>query len=178
MSSERDDKRYWVAKCQHGEVGFSTFSTTKEDFERQCSAHPHYAKEGEGCAAEVKEISQDDFAARVRSMPAWIKETIKLRRSATKKVFPSLEGVKFSDIPCATILGWRLRLSVDCGDGPFKFHLSARLTRGGDANEAELAKLGDIIQVMGQTPLPELMTKNEAYHFQWPAHDVDAEALN
>jgi hypothetical protein len=172
------DKRYWVAKCRHGEIGFSTFSTTREDFERQCGAHPHYAKEGEGCAAEIKEISQDDFAARVRTMPAWIKETIKLRRSATKKVFATLKDMKPSEIPAATILGWRLRLSVDRIEGPPRFHLSAKTTRGGDANEAEMTKLGDIIQVLGQSSFPELFAKNEAYHFQWPARDVDAEALN
>jgi hypothetical protein len=169
------DKRYWVAKCRHGEIGFSTFATTKEDFEEQCKNHPH-TKEGEGCAIESKEISQDEFAARVRAMPAWIKETIKLRRSATKKVFPTLKDIKPSEISAATILGWRLRLSVDLTEKRPKFHLSGKPLRGRDATEAEMVKLGQIIQVLGNVSMPELMLKSEAYHFEWNAPDVDFEA--
>lgn len=167
------DKRYWVAKCRHGEVGFSTYRTTREDFERQCGTHPHCAKTGDGCAAEVKEISQDDFAARIRSMPAWIKETIKFRKEAARKPILSQKDVDPSKLSSATILGWRLKLSVDCIDGPFRFHMSAKI-RGKDPSEGEMTKLGEIMQVMGCHPLPELMLMNEALHFQWDAPDVEA----
>src|SRR6267142_6877724 len=168
------DKRYWLASCKHGEVGFSTFATTRQDFEEQCKNHPH-VKEGEGCAIEAKEMFRDAFAARVRAMPPWIKQTIKFRREATRRVFRNLHEAKPSNIPSATILGWRLRLSVDCMEGPPRFHLSARPARGGDATVDEMVKLGQVIQVLGQTKMLDLMAKDLAFHFEWEAADVEVE---
>ncbi len=177
------DKRYWVATCKHGELGFSTYATTREDFERQCG-HVAHIKDGsvfpDGCTFEIKEISQDDFAARVGKMPAWVKQVIKLRREATKKACRSLSEIKPSDVPRATILGWDLRLSVDGMDGPFKFHFSARPVRGtvDEVSESATVKLGEIIQVMGGVPLPEVMTVGEAFHFEWSADDVEDKGAN
>lgn len=170
------DKRYWLATCEHGDAGFSTYAMTKEDFERQC-AHLGHAKE-KGCAIDIKEISQDSFAAHVQTLPKWVKQVVKLRREATRKIFPTLEGVRSSDIPCATIDGWRIRLSVDDMDGKFVFHLSARMAHGNDASEKDMVRLGFMMQVMGAVPLPEIVAKNEAYHFRWDALDVEARDLN
>lgn len=166
-------KRYWAAICKHGDLGFSTYASTREEFERLCSYSRHDGEDGS--AVEVREISIDEFAAMVKMMPAWVKDAIKLRREAVRKVVRgTAKGMRPSEIPSATILGWRVRLTVDDLDGPAKFHLSARLLRG-EAKEEDTVRLGQIFQILGALPLPELMAAEGALHFEWPAPDFEAE---
>lgn len=177
------DKRYWLCRDESGDVGFSMYPTTREEFERQCAhieGQPVITGRVVG-NVQVSEISFDDFTSRLANLTAscpWVAAILELRKEAKRKIFRTLKGVKYTDIPYGEAAGWRIRLSVDGGDGPLMFHLSARRVGGEDASLDDMTLLAQMIYAMGGVPLPQLLAKNEAYHFRWPAVDVGPESLN
>lgn len=171
------DKRYWVARCDDGEIlALSTYQSTREEFEQKCSAHPYKKSE----SFSIAEMPEEEFLRALDDMPPWMRPLLNLRKEATRKIFKSLKDVKYDQIACATIGDWRLRLSVDHVDGPFMFHLSARhVTKGCEVTEHELATVGELLISLGAMPLPPLLSMtSEAFHFRWPAMDVSSEDLN
>jgi hypothetical protein len=170
------DKRYWIARCQHGEDGaISTYPSTREEFEQKCCFCSHLKDD----TVSISEMTTEEFARKLEEMPPWMKPLLELRKEATRKIFASLRDVKYDDIPCATLEKWRLRLSVDHGDGPFMFHLSARhVDKGTNVTEKELEILSEFLLSLGAVPLPSSIFSLEAFHFRWPALDVGDEDLN